>query len=739
MEQAMSDNVVSLNDFGANRRKLSRADSLSLLHACRDQFIEGVSRILTRQTEAMEIALLGQAERAPLLETRNLFYDAQGMLNKRANEVIIACKREFLLNFDRAISSTPDKNRVEKDAELSLVGDDAFESTLSINKATSRLRFNSAEELVTLDSRMGVLLEQPNLQEDGNPLGPRLLCQSILSGLSQLQMDQKAALVLLNQFEMVLYSELPSLYKSLNHYLIDKGILPDIKVGQTIRPTAHAPSRQIVNDSDDFNQLFDQLANTQGLTGFGIPQPGGMGYGHAGSLMQSGMAAWGGSAPMAMLEAVGRLQNGPLILPTGAEVSLVPPESNHANLLRQLQQSPVMLGASRVEALVVDAVAMLFDIVFDEDLIPDSLKNLLSRLQLPVLKAALLDRNFFSNRNHPARRLLDVIAELASNLPPVAEGRHPHIDTLEVIIDRVIKEFDEDTAVFEVAADEVSKLEIERLSALEAGLSDSIQDLQRAERAEMAEVFIQDQIKQALENQPVMPSVNRFLHTFWAETLGQTFVEHGSSAPQFTSEMETMRELIWSVQPKTDMDTRLMLVRILPGMLKRLREGLTHSSITPQEIEQFFAELVVLHATAVRAPATAVVPLPDAEPEADVVTESHSEPVDLPPPPPPQVHVQVEIEDVYTERARALAKGDWVEFHYDDGTFRWARMAFSSDRGNYLFTDQDGVNTFSISLHRLADKLRTGQAVLVVRRSITESAFSKLIGLFRAQAVPAGA
>ncbi|MGA7180945.1 MAG: DUF1631 family protein [Thiobacillaceae bacterium] len=727
----MSDNVVSLNEFGASRRYL-RADSLPLLHACRDQLIESVCRVLTRQAEAMENTLLGQAERAPLLEARNLFYDAQGMLNKRANEVIIACKREFLSAYDRAISTGPDKNRVAKEAELSLLGDDDFASTLSVNKATSRLRFNSAEQLVTLDSRMGLLLDQPHLKEDDNPLGPRMLCQAILNGLIGLQLEQKVALVLLNQFELVLYPELPSLYKTVNHYLIDKGILPDIKVGQFSRAATRTPYGQSVTDADDFNQIFDQLASSPGSAG---------GYGafHWGGSIQSGLAAWGGNAPMSMMEAVGRLQSGPLVLPTGAEFNLISPEGNHANVLRQLQQSPVMLGASRVEALVVDAVAMLFDIVFDEDLIPNSLKNLLSRLQLPVLKAALQDRNFFSNRSHPARILLDVIADLASNLPPVAEGRHPHLDTLEVIIDRVVKEFDQDTVIFEIAADEVSKLEIERQYALEASLSEPIQDLQREERAEVAQVFVQDQVKQALESQPVMPGVNRFLHTYWAETLSNSFIEHGSSAPQFTSEIETMRELIWSVQPKTNMDTRLMLVRILPGMLKRLRDGLAHSSIKPHEIEQFFAELVVLHANAVRASATAVIPLPDAEPEAEVVTESHSDRVDLPPPPPPQVHVQVEIEDVYTERARALSKGDWVEFHYDDGTFRWARMAFSSDRGNYLFTDQDGVNTFSISLHRLADKLRTGQAILVVRRSITESAFSKLITFFRAQAVPTGA
>jgi hypothetical protein len=200
--------------------------------------------------------------------------------------------------------------------------------------------------------------------------------------------------------------------------------------------------------------------------------------------------------------------------------------------------------------------------------------------------------------------------------------------------------------------------------------------------------------------------------------------------------METMRELIWSVQPKPDMDTRLMLVRILPGMLKRLREGRAQCKVEAHEIDHFFAELVVLHANAVRPAPAAVVPLPEAEPEAEAVEETLAAPI-VPQAAP--VQVQVEIEDVYTERARALNKGDWVEFHYDDGTFRWARLAFSSDRGNYLFTDQDSVNTFSTSLHRLADKLRTGQAVLVVRRSITESAFSKIMAFFRAKVAPPGA
>jgi hypothetical protein len=729
----MSDNVVNLNDFGTPRRYVNRAESLALLHTCRDQLIEGVSRILTRQAEAMENALLAQAERAPLLETRNLFYDAQSVLNTRANEAILACKRDFLSAFDQATAGSTDAGRAANSGELSLLGESDFESALTVNKATSRLRFNSAEELVTLDSRIGVLLDRPQLKEDDNPLGPRRLCQSILDGLSSLDLLQKACLVLLNQFELVLYPEMPALYRTLNHYLIDKGILPDIKVGHSAHTPSRGPAQQAIAETDDFNQLFEQLASAQSQAGYGMLPQGALAGGQGLAPGQAGLAAWGGSTPLGMLEALNRLQSGPLVLPTGAQINLASPAGNHANVLRQLQQSPVMLGASRLEALLVDAVAMLFDIVFDEDLIPNSLKNLLSRLQLPVLKAALLDRSFFSNRKHPARKLLDVIADLAANLAPVAEGHHPHLDKLEAIIDRVVQEFDQDPVVFEIAAMEVAALENERLSALEASLTEPIQDLQRAERAETAPVFIGDQIKQALQGQPVMPAVSRFLQERWAETLSQTYIEHGPAAPQFTSEMETMRELIWSVQAKPDMDTRLMLVRILPGMLKRLREGRAKCKVEAHEIDQFFAELVVLHANAVRPAPAAVVPLPDAEPEPEAVEETLPGPILAQAAP---VQVQVETEDVYTERARALKKGDWVEFHYDDGTFRWARLAFSSDRGNYLFTDQDSVNTFSTSLHRLADKLRTGQAVLVVRRSITESAFSKIMTFFRAKVAP---
>jgi hypothetical protein len=145
----------------------------------------------------------------------------------------------------------------------------------------------------------------------------------------------------------------------------------------------------------------------------------------------------------------------------------------------------------------------------------------------------------------------------------------------------------------------------------------------------------------------------------------------------------------------------------------------------------FFATLVILHANAVR-PGNQAVPLPEVceasvEPpvEAETVAAAPSAAV-------PVEEAAPEVEDAFTLRARELNKGDWVEFHYDDGTFRWARLGWVSGvRNTYLFSDQDGLNSFSIGLHRLADKLRRGEAVLVERKSITESAFGKLFNMFR--------
>jgi hypothetical protein len=745
MEREMSENsvVVNLNQFDRSRRASSglqvSAETLTMLNDCRDQLIEGATRTLTHQMEAMEGTLLAMADRAPLLDTRNVYYGAQGILNKQANELLSACKDAYCQGFSKFTLGREKPATLEL-AELSLVGDQDFELTLAVDKATSRLRFNCAEELVALDARISHLAARPNLGENDNPLGPRALCEALLDGITQMNVSQEIKIVLMNQFNLVLTTELAGIYQAINRYLVNHAVLPDLKAGTKARAQSQPSSAsvqgtgaaQAAAGGDMFN-LFEQLAG--GGKGSGGSSAGGTGVGGF-----SGAAGGGG---FSLLDSLSQLQLGAMRLPDGGSFELpILEAASIQNVLRSLQQSPVMQSASPLDAVLVDAVAMLFDVVFDEAAIPDRLKAQIARLQIPVLKAAMLDRNFFSEQNHPVRRMLDAIATLSIHLPENEAG-NARLDAISNIVSRVLDTFEQDIAVFDSAAAELeamgATLEETLEETVDVSLQQDIAQIKQAERAELAPVIVHDFINRALKDQPVPEAVREFLRRDWSRLLTTDYIEEGEQGAHFSSSVETMRELVWSVQSKADMDARLMLVRILPGLLKRLREGTTKINFPAKLADRFYATLVILHANAVR-PNTQPVPLPEATP-AEVVEEvaaiEQFEAENLVADAPATTEAESEpaapvFEDLFSLRARSLNKGDWVEFHYEDGTIRWARLGWVSGvKNTYLFSDQDGLNSFSIGLHRLADKLRRGEAVLVERKSITESAFGKLMNLFR--------
>jgi hypothetical protein len=143
MEHEMPEhNVVSLNEYGKRRTPITD-ESQAILIECRDMLASGVARVLSGQAEAMENSLISLADRAPLMETRNLYFGAQGVLNHQGTDIFQACKQAFLKSFDEQTQS-PETGRTSISAdELSLVEDMDFESTLAVNKSSSRLRFHA--------------------------------------------------------------------------------------------------------------------------------------------------------------------------------------------------------------------------------------------------------------------------------------------------------------------------------------------------------------------------------------------------------------------------------------------------------------------------------------------------------------------------------------------------------------------------------------------------------------------
>ena len=54
---------------------------------------------------------------------------------------------------------------------------------------------------------------------------------------------------------------------------------------------------------------------------------------------------------------------------------------------------------------VIDMVGMIFDFILDDNTLPNTVKALIGRLQIPIVKVAILEKGFFANKSHPARGL----------------------------------------------------------------------------------------------------------------------------------------------------------------------------------------------------------------------------------------------------------------------------------------------------------------------------------------------
>jgi hypothetical protein len=62
---------------------------------------------------------------------------------------------------------------------------------------------------------------------------------------------------------------------------------------------------------------------------------------------------------------------------------------------------------TKSEKATIEIVALMFQAILQEDRIPPAIRVWFARLQMPVLRVALAEPDFFSTLNHPARRLID--------------------------------------------------------------------------------------------------------------------------------------------------------------------------------------------------------------------------------------------------------------------------------------------------------------------------------------------
>ncbi|WP_146050716.1 DUF1631 family protein, partial [Pseudomonas syringae] len=221
-----------------------------------------------------------------------------------------------------------------------------------------------------------------------------------------LGVEIKVKLIILKLFERYVLSNTDHLYGEANQLLIATGILPDMKALPARRSSDRPASRPMASELSDpaLAQAADKLDK-------GVQEV-------FSALQELLLQVRGSLAPRHKLDDdVRPISSKDLLRLLSHLQQYVPAQetTDEFDLRNQLEQLltrvSVRSGKSRSvgsgDEDVINLIAMLFEFILDDRNLPPSLRALIGRLQIPMLKVAVLDKSFFSRGSHPARRLLN--------------------------------------------------------------------------------------------------------------------------------------------------------------------------------------------------------------------------------------------------------------------------------------------------------------------------------------------
>jgi hypothetical protein len=422
------------------------------------------------------------------------------------------------------------------------------------------------------------------------------------------------------------------------------------------------------------------------------------------------------------------------VAPSGEPSASV--ESAKVFYLPNIKQSMPQGSLSRTDESTIDLLSAVFDTVFRDQNISQEIRELIRFLQIPVLKAALVDKDFFFQDAHPARRLIDLLSRMGWEQRKGPDD--PLFQAMQRSVDRVGRDYDHELSVFTEAVNELeASIQAEEqaaATAISAPIAAALKQEKMAESTKLA----RNSVALRIGTGEVIAVVEAFLEQRWTSVLTIAYSIEDEKPGAVNNATKTMDELIWSVRPKLNADDRKQLIAKLPGLLSQLNKWLDVIKWRDADRLQFFAELAECHASIVRAPIE-MSPERQLEISMQVAQKAAERRLEL--------QAKAEAEEKAAAEARALlesapdhdaedaiievdglARGMWLEFEQEDGGSRKVKLAWISPlRTLYIFSTAARQEAFSMSGEQLAQRFRERTAQVVRNEGVVAVALSQAL------------
>ena len=597
--------------------------------------------------------------------------------------------------FDGGYQNPANKRMEQLDfSKVSLASEDARKENHAITVIISQCEHLFYEELASLNKHLAIRQGKQTIADSQNPIFPEKLVRALVDAVKPLKLNTEGRITLYKTFEANVFSQLGFIYREL------------------IKRCEASPSQSYVVDEIKEEPTSVAVSIEQPSVEFGI--------------LQKKLDSWRlAHFPSAydLISVTGNLFYEPFEIKNALQILQLinddpDPRAKKQPLkwrvLKQLEELSFSVDVrvlAKHDEDMLDLVALIFSEIARDKLLEDPMKSAILRLEIPLAAASLRQYSVFISVNSSVRQLLDDLCAAGLFLNADEDEDRSIQQRIISAIKKIIKNSGFELYGWLEEADEFSNYLNQQKQRSQNTEEKARQFMMNKQALASSRKIVFEVIENNMVDKMLPTTVVGFLREVWSEVLLAAYTGKDEQPEQWQKSVQAMDELITSVMPPADDNQRKQILKLLPGLIAELRNGLKRISYDKSAQSRFFKDLAVWH-----------IILMD---KKEKTLKDDALPVEC-----KNIKADVIMDDS-AEIARNLVEGSWVAFFSEAGK-QWGKLLWKDAVTEaMLFVGKNGIKIVEIQTAVLAEKLRLGLAVIVKvdEKTITERVLSELMSL----------
>ncbi len=258
----------------------------------------------------------------------------------------------------------------------------------------------------------------------------------------------------------------------------------------------------------------------------------------------------------------------------------------------QLKKEATHVG----QVLGMEVVRKLVNQVAQDPRLLLPVREAIVALEPSLLRLAMVDSRFFSEENHPGRRLMERVAQRSFKYNSEASAEFAAFFSSVTEAFNALNALDiADAQPFSAALSSLQNLWDAQDRQEKAQRSSMRQTMQFAEERQSQADQIAFDMSMRADLDQVPGVVLDFLFGPWALVLAHARLTDTQRQIDPQGYGSLVSDLLWSVKPQVTLKRPAQLIDMIPGMLAKLHTGLASLGQDPRETEAFFNTMEKLH------------------------------------------------------------------------------------------------------------------------------------------------